>query len=93
MASWSPISLWVFIWDFNTRRHTIVHGFCLFKQFLMGGKVLIDTHLVLVINHTPIVGCKYLQKLKSNKIGLHSLLKMGRYYNTTVRHYWDMLVK
>ncbi len=22
-----------------------------------------------------------------------ALLKMGRYYNTTMRHYWDMLVK
>ncbi len=22
-----------------------------------------------------------------------SLLKMGRYYNTTMCHYWDMLVK
>ncbi len=22
-----------------------------------------------------------------------TLLKMGRYYNTTMRHYWDMLVK
>ncbi len=24
---------------------------------------------------------------------VHTLLKMGRYYNTTIRHYWDMLVK
>ncbi len=24
---------------FNTRRYTIVHGFCLFKLFLIGGKV------------------------------------------------------
>ncbi len=24
---------------------------------------------------------------------LLTLLKMGRYYNTTMRHYWDMLVK
>ncbi len=23
----------------------------------------------------------------------HTLLKMGRYYNTTMRHYWGMLVK
>ncbi len=23
----------------------------------------------------------------------NTLLKMGRYYNTTMRHYWDMLVK
>ncbi len=22
-----------------------------------------------------------------------ALLKMDRYYNTTMRHYWDMLVK
>ncbi len=22
-----------------------------------------------------------------------TLLKMGRYYNTTMHHYWDMLVK
>ncbi len=22
-----------------------------------------------------------------------TLLTMGRYYNTTMRHYWDMLVK
>ncbi len=40
MASWSHISLWVFIWVFNTRRYTIVHGFCLFKLLLMGGKEL-----------------------------------------------------
>ncbi len=24
---------------------------------------------------------------------VRTLLKMGRYYNTTMRHYWDMLVK
>ncbi len=24
---------------------------------------------------------------------LVTLLKMGRYYNTTMRHYWDMVVK
>ncbi len=24
---------------------------------------------------------------------LVTLLKMGRYYNTTMRHYWDILVK
>ncbi len=24
---------------------------------------------------------------------VYTLLKMGRYYNTTMRHYWDMLVK
>ncbi len=23
----------------------------------------------------------------------HALLKKGRYYNTTMRHYWDMSVK
>ncbi len=23
----------------------------------------------------------------------YTLLKMGRYYNTTMHHYWDMLVK
>ncbi len=40
MTSWSPISLWVFIWGFNTWRYTIVHGSCLFKLFLMGGKEL-----------------------------------------------------
>ncbi len=28
------------IYIFNTRRYTIVHGFCLYKLFLMGGKEL-----------------------------------------------------
>ncbi len=37
------ISLWEFIWGFyfNTRRYTLVHGFCFFKLFLMVGKELI----------------------------------------------------
>ncbi len=26
-------------------------------------------------------------------VSIMSLLKMGRYYNTNMRHYWDMLVK
>ncbi len=26
-------------------------------------------------------------------IQIYTLLKMGRYYNTTMCHYWDMLVK
>ncbi len=34
------ISLWEFIWGFNTRRYTLVHGFCFFKLFLMVGKEL-----------------------------------------------------
>ncbi len=35
------ISLWEFIWGFNTRCYTLVHGFCFFKLFLMVGKELI----------------------------------------------------
>ncbi len=32
--------------------------------------------------------------IQSMNTQLHvALLKMGRYYNTTMRHYWDMLVK
>ncbi len=34
------ISLWEFIWVFNTRRYTLVHGFCFFRLFLMVGKEL-----------------------------------------------------
>ncbi len=30
----------IYMGFFNTRRYTIVHGLCLFKQFLMGGKEL-----------------------------------------------------
>ncbi len=26
-------------------------------------------------------------------VSFNTLLKMGRYYNTTMCHYWDMLVK
>ncbi len=45
MASWSPISLWVFIYGFfNTRRYTIVRDFCLFKLFLMGEKELVSKY-------------------------------------------------
>ncbi len=37
-----PISLWDFYIEvFNTRRYTLVHGFCFFKLFLMVGKGLI----------------------------------------------------
>ncbi len=32
-----------------------------------------------------VVGAKY--------SGIGTLLKMGRYYNTTMCHYWDMSVK
>ncbi len=33
------------------------------------------------------------QPMKGRQLKLHALLKMSRYYNTTMRHYWDMLVK
>ncbi len=39
------ISLWEFIWGFNTRRYTLVQGFCFFWLFLMGCKEL--THSTL----------------------------------------------
>ncbi len=32
------------------------------------------------------------QRTNNSKLN-DTLLNMGRYYNTTIRHYWDMLVK
>ncbi len=29
-----PIRLWEFILGFNTRRYTLIHGFCFYKLFL-----------------------------------------------------------
>ncbi len=51
------IWLWEFIWGFNTRRYTPVHGFC-FKLFLKVGKGLIDAmwsqrSLPLVLAYLP----------------------------------------
>ncbi len=35
------ISLWEFMWGFNSMRYTLVHGFCFVYRFFMGPKELI----------------------------------------------------
>ncbi len=37
--------------------------------------------------------CTYCDVHNASTFCQATLLKMGRYYNTTMRHYWDMLVK
>ncbi len=53
----------IYIGVFNTRRYTLVHAFCFFKLFPVGGKELIDERhveeggTVVSLNNT-VVTCK-----------------------------------
>ncbi len=60
--------------------------------FAVGGVVAISILLGLV-TASVIVLHRLHRKGIVFMVRLHTLLKMGRYYNTTMRHYWDMLVE
>ncbi len=45
-----------------------------------------------VVDNSVVVVERTLQ-IQERGITIYTLLKMGRYYNTTMCHYWDMLVK